>query len=232
MHLFYVKNIVSDLYGFDKEESRHCKVLRLKTGDTVYLTDGRGTMCEAEITDNDQSATKVKIIKTHTEYNKRPFYLHIAISPTKSPDRFEWFLEKATEIGIDEITPIICERSEKTHLKINRLEKIIASAMKQSFSAYLPIIHPALTFSDMVMKSEASQKFIAYCNEAERFELKSMCRPTKPAIILIGPEGDFTENEIELAKKNHFAPISLGNSRLRTETAGIVACTIVNLINS
>jgi 16S rRNA (uracil1498-N3)-methyltransferase len=232
MHLFYVKNIVSDLYGFDKEESRHCKVLRLKTGDKVYLTDGRGTMFEAEITDNDQAATKVKIIKTHVEYNKRPFYLHIAIAPTKSPDRFEWFLEKATEIGIDEITPIICGRSEKTHLKPDRLEKIVASAMKQSFSAYLPRINPARPFNDLVKESVLSQKFIAYCNEAERLELKSMCQPEKPALILIGPEGDFTENEIDMAKKNHFVPISLGNSRLRTETAGMVACTIVNLINS
>jgi 16S rRNA (uracil1498-N3)-methyltransferase len=232
MHLFLVKNIISDLHDFDKEESKHCKVLRLKNGDIVYLTDGKGNMHKAEIVDNNYLNTKVKIIETLKEYNKRPFYLHIAIAPTKSPDRFEWFLEKVAEIGIDEITPIIYARSEKTRLKLERLEKIVESATKQSFSAYLPKVNAAVVFSDFVAKSGQSQKFIAYCNDSERFELKTSCLPKKPVLILIGPEGDFTEPEIDLAKKNNFVPISLGNSRLRTETAGVVACTVINLLNS
>lgn len=231
MHLFIVKNIISDYHDFDKEESKHCKVLRLKNGDTVYLTNGKGNMHKAEILDNNYLCTKVKIVETTREYNKRPFYLHIAIAPTKSPDRFEWFVEKATEIGIDEISPIICERSEKTHLKMERLEKIVESATKQSFSAYLPKLNPLRAFSDLMTEPDTSQKFIAYCNDAERGDLKTFCLPQKPALILIGPEGDFRENEIELAKKNHFVPINLGNSRLRTETAGVVACTIINLLN-
>jgi 16S rRNA (uracil1498-N3)-methyltransferase len=231
MHLFYVKNIVSDIHDFDKEESKHCKVLRLKNGDTVYLTDGKGNMHTAEIIDNNYLCTRVKIVETTSEYNKRKFYLHIAIAPTKSPDRFEWFVEKATEIGVDEISPIICERSEKTHLKMERLEKIVESATKQSFSAYLPRLNQPKTFNDLMAVTFSSQKFIAHCNDTDRRELKTSCLPHKPALVLIGPEGDFSENEITLAKKNHFIPINLGNSRLRTETAGVVACTIINQLN-
>jgi 16S rRNA (uracil1498-N3)-methyltransferase len=231
MHLFYVKNIVSDFHDFDKEESKHFKVLRLKNGDTVYLTDGKGNMHKAEILDNNYLCTKVKIVETTAEYNKRPFYLHIAIAPTKSPDRFEWFVEKATEIGVDEISPIICERSEKTHLKMERLEKIVESATKQSFSAYLPRLNQPKTFNELMAENFATQKFIAYCTDTDRRELITSCLPHKPALILIGPEGDFSENEIALAKKNHFIPVNLGNSRLRTETAGVVACTIINQLN-
>jgi 16S rRNA (uracil1498-N3)-methyltransferase len=231
MHLFIVKNIISDYLDFDKEDSKHCKVLRLKNGDTVYLTDGKGNLHRAEIVDNNYLCTKVKIVETFREYNKRPFYLHIGIAPTKSPDRFEWFVEKATEIGIDEISPIICERSEKMHLKTERLEKIIESACKQSFSAYLPKINQPRPFNELINNSAQSQKFIAFCNATDRSELKTSCLPHKPAMVLIGPEGDFSENEIELAKKYQFLPISLGNSRLRTETAGVVACTIINQLN-
>jgi len=232
MHLFLAKNIVSDYYDFDKEESKHCKVLHLKIGDFVYLTDGKGTMHKAEILDNHYEGIKVKIVESFNEYNKRPFYLHIAIAPTKSPERFEWFLEKATEIGIDEITPLTCERSEKTRLKLERLEKIAESATKQSLSAYIPKINPAMSFSKIAEEAKEFQKYIAYCNSGDRNELKSVYLPHKPCLILIGPEGDFTENEITLAKKNQFIPVSLGNSRLRTETAGVVACTFINLLNS
>jgi 16S rRNA (uracil1498-N3)-methyltransferase len=231
MHLFIVKNIISDFHDFDKEESKHCKVLRLKNGDTVYLTDGKGNMHKAEIVDNNYLCTKVKIVETTPEYIKRPFYLHIAIAPTKSPDRFEWFVEKATEIGVNEISPIICERSEKTHLKMERLEKIVESATKQSFSAYLPRMNQPKAFNELMTENFTTQKFIAYCNNTDRHELKTSCVPHKPALILIGPEGDFSENEIALAKKNNFLPINLGNSRLRTETAGVVACTIINQLN-
>jgi len=232
MHLFFVKNIVSDFFNLDIEQSKHCKVLRLKAGDIVYLTEGKGSMFKASIVDDNYMAVGVKILETFHEYNKRPFHLHIAIAPTKSPDRFEWFVEKATEIGVDEITPLLCERSEKTHVKVERLQKIAESAMKQSVSAYLPKINEAISFDKLISSNESLQKFIAYCNDQDRLFLQSQCIPEKSVLILIGPEGDFTENEIGLSQKNNFIPISLGNSRLRTETAGVVACTIINMINS
>jgi 16S rRNA (uracil1498-N3)-methyltransferase len=232
MHLFFVKNIVSDFFSLDIEQSKHCKVLRLKAGDIIYLTEGKGSLFKATIVDDNYKAVAVKILETFHEYNKRPFYLHIAIAPTKSPDRFEWFVEKATEIGVDEITPLLCERSEKTRVKTERLQKIAESAMKQSVSAYLPKINEAVSFAKLISNSESSQKFIAYCNDSDRLLLQSQCTPEKSVLILIGPEGDFTENEIGLSQKNDFIPISLGNSRLRTETAGVVACTIINMINS
>lgn len=232
MHLFYVKNMVSDSCSFDKEEAKHCRVLRLKPGDTVYITEGKGNMHEAELLVVDAVQTSAKIVSTTHDYQKRPYYLHVAIAPTKNTDRIEWFVEKATEIGIDEISPIICERSEKYRLKPERLEKIALSAMKQSLSAWLPKINPPLPFRQIIASAREEQKFIAWCNQAETRHLKSVCQPNKTALILIGPEGDFTEQEVALALQHNFMAISLGNARLRTETAGMVACTLVNLVNS
>ncbi len=231
MHLFYASDIDSDLYVFGREESRHCKVLRLKTADIIYLTDGKGTLYHAEITDMDQNAYKASIIKIVPHYNQRSHSLHIAISPTKSPERFEWFLEKACEIGIEEITPLICERSEKCSIKPDRLEKILIAAMKQSFSAYLPKLHPLISFKDFIKQNHDSAKYIAYCNDDERTLLTELYRAKQDAIVLIGPEGDFTTGEVDTAKKSGYIPISLGNKRLRTETAGIMACSIINIVN-
>ncbi len=231
MHLFYASEINSDLFVFDREESRHCKVLRLKSADIIYLTDGKGTLYHATITDNDPNAYKASIIKTIPNFNKRNYKLHVGISPTKNPERFEWFLEKACEIGIDEITPLICERSEKTTIKTERLEKIIVSAMKQSFSAFLPKLNVCKLFESFVEQNFRAEKFVAFCNDDDRTLLKNLYLQGQDAVILIGPEGDFTFEEIELAKKTGFTAISLGNSRLRTETAGMVACGIISLMN-
>ncbi|MEN8116270.1 MAG: RsmE family RNA methyltransferase, partial [Bacteroidota bacterium] len=156
---------------------------------------------------------------------------HIVIAPTKNIDRFEWFLEKCTEIGIDEITPILSEHSERKVIKPGRLEKIVVSAMKQSVKAYLPKLNELTSFNDLVKTSDAPAKFIAHCNGGEKPHLKNNIEPGKNVLILIGPEGDFSPAEVELAKENGFKEISLGTSRLRTETAGVVACHIVNLIN-
>ncbi|MEI6122766.1 MAG: 16S rRNA (uracil(1498)-N(3))-methyltransferase [Bacteroidota bacterium] len=231
MHLFYASDIDSSRFEFSREESRHCKVLRLNTSDTIYLTNGKGRLFHAIINDADQNAYKATIVKTINDFNKRTFKLHIAIAPTKSPDRFEWFLEKATEIGIDEITPLICEHSEKTVVKTDRLEKIMVSALKQSFSAYLPKLNACTTFSNFMLQNFQAAKFVAYCNDSERKLLKNEYIAPSNAVVLIGPEGDFSEAEISAAKKSGYMPISLGNNRLRTETAGIVACNIINIAN-
>ncbi len=231
MHLFYAPYIDPEYHILNQEESKHCRVLRIKTGDFVYLTDGAGTMCKTIITDTSTGIYHTKIIERQNDYNKRPYKLHIAIAPTKNTDRFEWFIEKATEIGIDEITPVICEHSEKIHLKFERLQKVLISALKQSFGAYLPKLNPLMSFSKFVETSVAAQKFIAYCPDGFQ-HLNYVYQGKNDSIIMIGPEGDFSENEILLSEKNGYLPISLGKNRLRTETAGIVACSIINTANS
>ena len=232
MNLFYTSKINDDFHTLNEEESRHCKkVLRLKIGDSINLTDGVGGLFEAEIIDDSSKQLKVRIIKTSSEFGKRNFKLHIAIAPTKNISRFEWFLEKATEIGIDEITPLISNYSERKVVKNERLNKVITSAIKQSIKAYHPILNSTTNFKEFIKKEQNCQKFIAHCEDDKKENLKDLYKFGSDVLILIGPEGDFSRDEIELAKKAGFIPISLGESRLRTETAGIVACHTVNLIN-
>ena len=234
MQLFYTTNIQSGLAILDEDEARHTvQVLRRKVGDTMQLTDGKGNLYEGEIVELGKKTGMVGIKKTIEAYNKRPFYLHIAIAPTKNIDRFEWFLEKATEIGIDEITPLICKRSERTVVKHERLNGILISAMKQSLKTYLPKLNEAIDFQRF-MKNDFSQvknKMIAYCNDDTIRPLSIAYQKQENSVILIGPEGDFTEGEVGMAFEHHFIGISLGKSRLRTETAGLVACHTVNLLN-
>ena len=231
MHLFYSPHIDPEFHVLSQEESKHCRVLRIKPGDFLYLTDGNGSMCKTMVTDNSTGIYHTKIVDRQTDYNKKPYHLHMAIAPTKNSDRFEWFLEKATEIGISEITPLICAHSEKIHLKYERLQKVLISAVKQSFSAYLPKLNHALQFSDFMKIKNEGQKFIAWCSENQQ-HLNTACQANKDVTILIGPEGDFSREEILLSEKNGFIPITLGKSRLRTETAGVFACSIVNTINA
>jgi 16S rRNA (uracil1498-N3)-methyltransferase len=204
----------------------------MKSGDAIFLTDGLGNMVEALIVDPDSEKCIVKTIKTIQEYQKRPFHLHIAIAPTKNIDRFECFLEKSTEIGIDVIIPLICSHSERTHVKTDRLQKVIIAAMKQSLKAYLPVLEVMVEFSRFLQRPFDGDKFIAYCGQDDPIELKNTSHKGANTLIMIGPEGDFSHEEVELAKKQGFIPISLGKSRLRTETAGIVACHTINLVNS
>jgi 16S rRNA (uracil1498-N3)-methyltransferase len=233
MNLFYAPDFTEGLYQFPEEESKHIvRVLRMKTGDSIFLTDGLGNLTEASIIDAATKRCTVQAIKTLQEYQKRPFHLHIAIAPTKNTDRFEWFLEKSAEIGIDVITPLICAHSERTHLKTDRLRKVVIAAMKQSLKAYLPKLDEPVEFSRFIQRPFDGQKFIAYCGQSDTSELKNTYRKGIKSLILIGPEGDFSTQEVELAKKQGFIPISLGKSRLRTETAGIVACHTINLVNS
>lgn len=232
MKLFYTPDINSETYTLNEEESKHCiKVLRLKAKDNIYLTDGKGCIYKTEILCDNPKKCSVKVIDKLLEHNKRNYYLHIAIAPTKNIERFEWFLEKATEIGIDEITPIICENSERKIIKSERLEKKITSAVKQSLNAYRPKLNQLVNFYDFLKKDHLENKYIAHCYSDKITHLSKIYPPHEKALILIGPEGDFSLNEVKLAKENNFNEINLGNSRLRTETAGIVACNLINFIN-
>lgn len=244
MHLFYTPDITSEIYTLNEDESRHAvKVLRLKTGDHIQLIDGSGGWYEAEITDDHQKRCTVKVVTKQTEYNKRSWKLHIAVAPTKNIDRMEWFIEKATEIGIEEITPLDCEKSERTVIKTERLNKVAVSAIKQSMKAYLPKINELTEFNKFIGSTSGfnGEKFIAHCHpfplsskgegSGVRSHIKTLYTPQQNVLILIGPEGDFSAAEVKLAIENGFKEISLGQSRLRTETAALYACSVINILN-
>lgn len=233
MQLFYFKNIneQSTSFSFDKEESKHiAKVLRKKEGDILHVTNGLGYLFKTKIAFASDSKCLVNIISIE-KHEQPKLHLHLAVAPTKMNDRYEWFLEKVTEIGIQEITPIICEHSERKIVKAERFDKILLSAMKQSNQYFLPILNEPISFKEFVKKQFDGQKFIAHCEETDKKTLKSALKTDEDCTILIGPEGDFSVKEIEIALEKQFIPISLGNTRLRTETAAVVACHAVVLIN-
>ncbi|MBO7133475.1 MAG: 16S rRNA (uracil(1498)-N(3))-methyltransferase [Bacteroidales bacterium] len=232
MRFFYDNTISGNHHILSEDESNHCaRVLRLKVGDEIFIADGQGNLYRSQIENIDHKHTSVRVVETIAEYNKLPYSLHIAIAPTKNMDRMEWFLEKATEIGISEITPIICHNSERKVIKTDRMNRIVESAMKQSYKAYHPKVNEAVKFLDFVKKDCSEQKFVAHCDEnSQRTYLADIVKPQASVTVLIGPEGDFSHEEIELALQN-YKPITLGNSRLRTETAALVACDIVSIIN-
>jgi 16S rRNA (uracil1498-N3)-methyltransferase len=233
MQLFYNPNIdeTTESFSFDKEESRHIiKVLRKKDSDILHVTNGLGLLFETEITLASDNKCTVKILSIKkTEAPK--FNLHLAVAPTKMNDRFEWFLEKATEIGIQEITPIFCDRSERKAINPERFEKIILSAMKQSNETFLPKLNQAVSFKEFIKQKNEGLNLIAHCEETDKKSLKDVLKPNENVTLLIGPEGDFSEKEIALALENKFQPVMLGNTRLRTETAAVVACHSVVFFN-
>lgn len=232
MHVFYTPDITSDLYTLNEEESKHCsKVLRLNLGDSIHLIDGKGGLYEAEISGVSKKNVQLKVISKQLEFGKRNHHLHIAIAPTKNIDRLEWFLEKATEIGIDEITPLICDRSERKIVKEERLEKVITSAVKQSLTAYHPQLNPTISFAELMKKKTDAVKMIAHCMEGEKPFVQKVIAPHQSYLILIGPEGDFTPAELDAALQNGYKAVTLGATRLRTETAALAACFEVNYIN-
>ncbi len=232
MQLFYVPDILGTEVVLDETESKHAvKVLRLSTGDKVQLIDGKGGFYEAEIVVANPKKCRLKITKTNKEFGKKDFHLHIAIAPTKNNDRFEWFLEKTTEIGINEITPLLCDHSERKNIKPDRLEKILVSAMKQSLKAYLPKLNELTPLKELIQNTNSGNRYIAHCNEGKKTHLKNESLKCKNVLVLIGPEGDFSPEEVDFVIQRGFKEITLGDSRLRTETAGIVACHIVNLAN-
>jgi len=234
MQLFYNPDLDGSFkqFSFSSDESKHIiKVLRKKENDILQITNGQGRVFQVKILDANTKKCKAQIISSEKKH--RPMHtLHLVVAPTKMNDRFEWFLEKATEIGVNEITPIICARSERKVIKLDRLNKVLQSAMKQSLQAYLPQLNPAITFDEYLKEEKSGLLFIAHCQEGEKMELKRRVAADKDVTILIGPEGDFTTDELNMAFENNFLPVSLGKNRLRTETAAIVACTTVAIINN
>jgi 16S rRNA (uracil1498-N3)-methyltransferase len=233
MQLFYNPNIseTSDFFSFDKEESKHIiKVLRKKDTDILFVTNGLGLLFKTEITLASDTKCTVKIV-TFEKSEAPKYHLHIAVAPTKMNDRLEWFLEKATEIGIAEITPIICDHSERKQIKTDRFDKIIQSAMKQSNQLFLPKLNEPVAFKDFIKTKNKGLQLIAHCEETNKKSLKEILKSGTDVTILIGPEGDFSEKEILAATENHYIPVTLGNTRLRTETAAIVACHSVAFVN-
>jgi 16S rRNA (uracil1498-N3)-methyltransferase len=233
MQLFYNPNIdeTTDSFTFDKEESKHIiKVLRKQGGDILFVTNGLGYLFKTEIVVGSDSKCTVKIIGFELAATPK-YHLHLAVAPTKMNDRYEWFLEKATEIGISEITPIICDHSERKFVKTDRFDKILQSAMKQSLNYYLPKLNEPISFKDFIKQKKEGLQFIAHCEETDKRSLKSLVKPDENITILIGPEGDFSNKEITLAMENNYIPVTLGSTRLRTETAAIVACHSVVFIN-
>lgn len=230
-NIFYQPSIQYGSHFLDPEESRHAaKVLRKKAGDTIHITDGKGSLYTCKITDAKPDKCAFVIDHTETEKSKR-FRIHIAIAPTKNPDRTEWFVEKAIEIGIDEITFLECDNSERISIKLERIEKLAISAMKQSLKFTLPKIHPIRQLQEFIQLPDSSKKYIAYVDQANPDELSKTARPNESYTVLIGPEGDFSPDELQLALSNGYTKVALGPSRLRTETAGMVACHTLNLIN-
>lgn len=227
MNIFFTSQTDQDYLILDEQESHHCiKVLRTKEGDQVHAVDGVGGFFRAVVVEANPGECRLKIIEKLEAYHALPYELHIGIAPTKSIDRFEWFLEKATEIGISTITPLICERSERRNLRMDRLEKVVISAMKQSMKAFKPRLNQALNFNEWLAQDSAQSNLIAHCNDNNKQNLWKIKLPGSIRLA-IGPEGDFSKGEIDSALKSGFTEISLGDYRLRTETAGIVACSAV-----
>lgn len=234
MQLFYNPRLDHSASQFilSEEESKHIvKVLRRKEGDIVHVTNGKGYLFETKIIIADTKKCKVEIIDSDKKHQKM-YWFHLVVAPTKMNDRFEWFLEKATEIGVNEITPIICENSERKIIKLERMEKVVQSAMKQSLQTYLPKLNRPISYKEYMAKNHEGLLFIAHCENEEKLDLKRRVAPDKDVTVLIGPEGDFSKTEIKQAYEKGFLPVSLGENRLRTETAAIVACTTVNMINN
>jgi 16S rRNA (uracil1498-N3)-methyltransferase len=229
---FYIEEIIAkNNLVLNEETSKHIiQVLRMQNGEQLQLTDGKGNLFTAEIIDNNRKRCTVKIIQTAS--NQQTGNITIAISLVKNANRFEWFLEKAAEIGINEIIPLICTRTEKQHFRQDRMQGILISAMLQSQQIFLPVLHDPIKLDEVISKASQVQKFIAHCeDENNKVQLTGkLLTPLASSLILIGPEGDFTKDEIQQALKNNFVPVALGNTRLRTETAGMVAAALLRLV--
>jgi len=233
MQLFYSNSITdtTNNFTFSREESKHIvKVLRKKEGDTLYITNGLGLLFTGVITFSTPNKCIIALHKKELQ-PPRDYKLHLAVAPTKMNDRYEWFLEKATEIGIDEITPILCDHSERKLIKPDRFERILQSAMKQSLQYYLPKLNPMIPFAEFIAQNKKDQLLIAHCEPSKKQAIQEVLKLRSNITLLIGPEGDFSPKEIESAFKKGYTPVTLGNNRLRTETAAIVSCNIISFLN-
>lgn len=232
MQIFYTPDIEKTL-ELPEDESGHCvRVLRKTIGDEVMLTDGKGTFYKARIADTSRKKCSVNIMESIRKPNLWNGHLHLALAPTKNLDRIEWLIEKATEIGLDEISFLSCRFSERKVIKTERIDKIVVSAMKQSLKAWKPTVHDLMSFNDFVRQDFPGQKFIAHCYNGYKPLLRDELSATDDALVLIGPEGDFSPEEVQLAESRGFKSISLGASRLRTETAALVAVHLMNLAHT
>ena len=239
MHLFYIHGVDlrqsfdagEVLHTLPDVESAHMKVMRLKSGDAVRLTDGVGHFADAVVEDVNHKKSTVSLIKV-VDVPKNNQRLTIAVAPTKNISRYEWFVEKAVEIGIDSIIPIYCDHSERARLRIDRLEKVAIAAMKQSLKAWLPLIHEPVSFDELMSRDDLPEvRCIAWIDDTVDLHLKNAFAPGQDALVMIGPEGDFSAAEVSKARERGFMPVGLGKARLRTETAALAACMIFNLIN-
>lgn len=237
MQLFYAPEITLPLHTLTEEESKHCvRVLRLGVGDELHLTDGRGSLYHGRIADDHPKRCTVTITQVEEQFEPLPYHLTMAVAPTKNNDRYEWFLEKATEIGVSAFIPLESAHSERRVFKAERSEKVITAAMKQSLKAYRPQLHPLTSFEELLAQPFEGRRLIAHCDEAlstdgKRY-LASTLQRGEAVLILIGPEGDFSKEEIRRAVEAGFEEITLGTQRLRTETAAVVAVTMVSVVNN
>ncbi|MBQ8100321.1 MAG: 16S rRNA (uracil(1498)-N(3))-methyltransferase [Paludibacteraceae bacterium] len=232
MYLFYTPDIAVSCC-LSEEESAHCvRVLRYTRGDEILLTDGCGFTYTARITNPHPKHCEFEVLSRELQHPSHKFRLHIAIAPTKNIERMEWMVEKCTEIGVDEITPLLCRFSERKQIREDRLQKIVLSAAKQSLTPYLPRLNPLTDYDSFIRNAHEETRFIAHCYKEDKHELKDEIRKGRSCLILIGPEGDFSQQEVDDALALGFVPVSLGNSRLRTETAGVVACHTAILMNT
>jgi 16S rRNA (uracil1498-N3)-methyltransferase len=233
MQIFYSPDIAGSEHTLDESESRHCiRVLRMKTGTPVRLIDGKGNLYEAVILNPDPRKCSLAITGVIRDFERRNYRLHLAISPLKNYERFEWFIEKSVEIGVDEITPLICAKTEKPGIKRERINNLIISAMKQSLKSTLTLLNEPCRFEDFIGKNHYGSKMIAHCSsETVKSRIGEVYMKGNDAVLLIGPEGDFARDEIKSALEHGFIPVHLGKSRLRSETAGIAACYSIYYIN-
>lgn len=232
MHLFYAPDILTDP-ELPEEEAGHClRVLRLREGDEIVLTDGKGSFYRAVISAASGKRCQVKVTQTIAQSPLWEGHLHLAMAPTKNMDRVEWLAEKATEIGLDELSFLNCHFSERKVIKTERVEKIVVSAMKQSLKARKPVVNGMVDFSRFMDREFSGQKFICHCHEGEKPLLKDVFQRGEEAVVLVGPEGDFSSEEVQMAEEHGFKSVSLGKSRLRTETAALVAVHLMNIVNS
>lgn len=234
LHIFYAPDAAENavVYLSDEEAAHCCKVLRLAAGDHIAIADGRGTVYDSVITICNKSTCAAQTISKIEDIYRRLYYNHVAIAPTKNTDRFEWFVEKAVEFGVDEITPLLSAHSERKVLKNERIEKIALSAFKQSGNAVITKINPLTPFADVIKSANEDAKLIAHCEETDKVFFSNAVTPHSRTITLIGPEGDFSNEEISLALSSGFRPVSLGNTRLRTETAGVAVCAFLAALNN
>ena len=237
MQLFYAPDLVPPEHTLDAEESNHCvRVLRMGAGDPLAVTDGRGNLYRCEVVEADPRGCRIRVVSCEAEFERLPYRLTMAVAPTKNADRYEWFLEKATEVGVAEIVPLETEHSERRIFKAARGEKVLTAAMKQSLKAYRPLLHPLTAFRQAVESPFEGRKFIAHCDAARtpagKAYLAQTLRPCESALVLIGPEGDFSPAEIDFAVARGFEEITLGPQRLRTETAAVAATVMVSVVNN